>query len=325
MPKPASSTQSPAISDYLDEPLRIGEPHTHGALTIFPLFGPEPRQAYVSFAQGRDQGVIVKELDSGASVNDVLVQNPTDTPVLLFEGEEVLGAQQNRTFDVTALVAAGQRLQAPVSCVEAGRWDGSRSQESFSPAPQAAYPEMRRHKARMVNRRLDSGGPARADQSEVWNEVQAKSIRMGVASPTAAMHDVYEGHRDRLHRYREGLPLQDHQTGALVSIAGRFVVCDWVSRPEVFASLYGALLQGYALDAIEAETQAPIDPPRPGGGRSLPLARHGRPRQRARRHRHGPRAPLHRGRAGRNRPRRRSRADPDHGPQRRGRPGSDEP
>ncbi len=325
MPKPASSTQSPAISDYLDEPLRIGEPHTHGALTIFPLFGPEPRQAYVSFAQGRDQGVIVKELDSGASVNDVLVQNPTDTPVLLFEGEEVLGAQQNRTFDVTALVAAGQRLQAPVSCVEAGRWDGSRSQESFSPAPQAAYPEMRRHKAMMVNRRLDSGGPARADQSEVWNEVQAKSIRMGVASPTAAMHDVYEGHRDRLHRYREGLPLQDAPD----------------RRPRLHRRPLRRLRLGQPPRGLRLALRRPAtglrarrhrgrDPgpdrsSETGGGRSLPLARHGRPRQRARRHRHGPRAPLHRGRAGRNRPRRRSRADPDHGPQRRGRPGSDEP
>ena len=28
---------------------------------------------------------------------------------------------------------------------------------------------------------------------------------------------------------------------------------DWVSRPEVFTSLHPALVQGYALDAIEAE------------------------------------------------------------------------
>ena len=34
---------------------------------------------------------------------------------------------------------------------------------------------------------------------------------------------------------------------------GSFVVLDWVSRPEVFASLHGALVQGYGLDAIETE------------------------------------------------------------------------
>ena len=51
----------------------------------------------------------VGELEGGASVNDLLVNNPADKPVLLFEGEEVLGAQQNRTFDVPVLVGAGKR------------------------------------------------------------------------------------------------------------------------------------------------------------------------------------------------------------------------
>lgn len=259
----ASAAQRPTTGDYLTAPIQVDEPQSFGALTVFPLHGSEPRQHYVSFAQGRAAGAILKELDEGASVKDVLVQNPTDTPVLLFEGEEVLGAQQNRTFDVTALVAAGQRLQAPVSRVEAGRWDGSRSAESFSAAPQTAHPELRRQKAMRVRERVQAGQQARADQAEVWDSVAAKSARMGVNSPSGAMHDVFEGHRNRLHEYLEALPIDSGQSGALVAIAGRFVVCDWVSRPEVFASLYGALLQGYALDALEAETDAPINPPSP--------------------------------------------------------------
>lgn len=34
----------------------------------------------------------------------------------------------------------GGRLTVPVSCVEAGRWDGSRHGEVFTPAPQTANP-----------------------------------------------------------------------------------------------------------------------------------------------------------------------------------------
>ena len=34
-------------------------------------------------------------------MNDLVVVNPTAVAVLLYEGEEVLGAQQNRTFDVS--------------------------------------------------------------------------------------------------------------------------------------------------------------------------------------------------------------------------------
>ena len=46
----------------------------------------------------------VEELDDGASVSDVLFRNLSDKPVLLFEGEELLGAMQNRILNVSVLV-----------------------------------------------------------------------------------------------------------------------------------------------------------------------------------------------------------------------------
>ena len=75
----------------------------------------------------------------------------------------MLGAQQNRTFDVSVLVAARAQLQVPVSCVEAGRWDGGRHDESFSPAPQAAYPALRRMKNRAARASVAAGTGPRAD------------------------------------------------------------------------------------------------------------------------------------------------------------------
>jgi hypothetical protein len=107
---PATEPTLPTLRDFLSEPLRVGEPDVHGALAVFPLFGPPPVTEYVAFADGVARGVVVKELDGGASVNDLVVLNPTDVNVLLYEGEEVLGAQQNRTFDVSVLVPAGISL-----------------------------------------------------------------------------------------------------------------------------------------------------------------------------------------------------------------------
>ena len=250
-----SETSVPTLtaSDYLSEPLRASEPDVVGSLAVYPIFGPGPQQPYVSFAQGREQGVAIKELESGASVNDLLVMNPTHTPVLLFEGEEVIGAQQNRTFNVTALIDAHSQHQLPVSCVEAGRWDSSRHAEDFAPSPQMANIDLRRRKAVMVNDSLAAGGPARARQSEVWNEIEAKRARLAAFSETGAMHDVYESRRDRLNRINDAVTLRDGQSGALVALGGSFLVLDWVSRSEVFASLHTALVQGYGLDAIEAQ------------------------------------------------------------------------
>ena len=246
-----SPTNTPTLLDHLG-PLSIGAPDVHGPLAVFPLFGPQPRLAYISFAQGLTAGVSIKELDGGASVNDLLVINPGDTSVLLYEGEEVLGAQQNRTFDVSVLVAAGAQLRVPVSCVEAGRWDGSRHGELFAPAPQTAYPALRRMKNRAAHANVAAGMQPRAMQGEVWDEVASKSARMDVASATGAMHDMYDDSRNRLDEFSRAIGLRDNQTGALVLVAGQPVVLDHVSRPDVFAALHGPLVQGYALDALEA-------------------------------------------------------------------------
>jgi hypothetical protein len=47
------------------------------------------------------------------------------------------------------------------------------------------------------------------------------------------------------------------QVGMLAAIGGRFVVLDHVSEVEAFAALHGPLVQGYALDALEAPTAPP--------------------------------------------------------------------
>ena len=241
-----------SLSSLLTAPIDVGEPDVSGPLAVFPLFGPQPRLAYRSFAQACQAGAVVRELPGGASVRDVLVENGSDQPLLLYEGEEVIGAQQNRTFDVAVLVLAGAKLQVPVSCVEAGRWDGSRHAERFAPAPQTAYPELRRAKHVQAAAAAAVGREARADQGAVWEEVASKSYRHSVASATSAMSDIYDSRGDRLAEMQDAMRLRERQCGALVAIGGRFQVVDWVSRPDVYASLHGPLVRGYALDALEA-------------------------------------------------------------------------
>jgi hypothetical protein len=272
---PTNRVTAPTLQDHLAQPLRLGDPDVHGPLAVFPIFGPAPQLAYLSFAQGRTLGASIKELEHGASVNDLLVLNPTDHAILLYEGEEVLGAQQNRTFDVSVLVGARSQLQVPVSCVEAGRWDGGRHDEAFTPAPQAAYPALRRAKNRAAHASVAAGSGPRALQHEVWEEVARKSERMSVASDTGAMHDIYDGRRERLDEFLGAIWLRDGQTGTLALIGGRPAVLDHVSRPDVFAALHAPLVQGYALDALEHVTDGGgASPARPGTHTAQAFLRH---------------------------------------------------
>src|SRR3954469_8366555 len=186
-PSTQSTPDRPLLADFLAEPLLVGEPQEAGNLSVFPLFGPAAIGEYVPFAEARANGARVGELDSGASVNDLLVENPTTDRVLLFEGEEVLGAQQNRTFDVSVLVEAGSKVRVPVSCMEAGRWDGSRHREDFQPAPQTANPRMRRMKARQARPAIAAGHKARANQGAVWEEIDQTRADLSADAPTGAL------------------------------------------------------------------------------------------------------------------------------------------
>src|SRR5437868_14846136 len=97
-------TVMPTLAPHLAAQITVAEPTVVGSLAVFPLIADRsPSVHYISFAEATELGATVKELDAGASVNDLVVHNPLDVPVLLYEGEEVLGAQQNRTFDVSAL------------------------------------------------------------------------------------------------------------------------------------------------------------------------------------------------------------------------------
>jgi hypothetical protein len=251
-------TVMPTIAPHLAVQITVAEPTVVGPLAVFPLIADRsPSVRYVSFAEAVQRGAAVKELDGGASVNDLVVHNPLDLSVLLYEGEEVLGAQQNRTFDVSALVAADSVLKVPVSCVEAGRWDGTRHDEVFAAAPQTANPRLRRMKNTQSRASLAAGLEACAVQGEVWREVAETAGRHGVNSRTGAMHDVFEARRPQLDAVARAVQMCCSQVGMLAAIGGRFVVLDHVSGVEAFAALHGPLVQGYALDALEAPGGAP--------------------------------------------------------------------
>ncbi len=226
------------LQDFVAD-IEVGEPAVAAGLAVFPLFGPAPELAYVSFPEGSARGVAVHELPGGASVNDLLVVNPLDVGVLLFEGEQLRGAQQDRTVDGAVLVRGGTKVTVPVSCVERNRWDHRRHGEAFAPADAAAFPALRAAKSLRMRAAMAAAAPARADQGEVWDMVGG--------DPMAASFDSSGAEIDTL---TAAIERRDGQTGALVAIGGRFVVLDQVSRPDAWAGLHRALVRGYALDAL---------------------------------------------------------------------------
>jgi len=129
--------------------LQVGDAVEHRGIVIAPLF---PRQSpvaeYATLEDALPLGLGIDEVSEAGVVPELAVTNPTDSNVLLYDGEELLGAKQNRILNITVLVAARSTTPIPVSCVEEGRW--SRRSASFAAAPHAAHPELRRRKAHLL-------------------------------------------------------------------------------------------------------------------------------------------------------------------------------
>jgi hypothetical protein len=234
--------------------IQLGDPIEHRGIVIAPIFPRlQPVAEYVTLDEALALGFRVTEVDEVGAVPELLVDNPLEHDVLLYDGEELLGAKQNRILSVTTLVHARARTRVPVACVEEGRW--SRRSEKFSAAPHAAYPELRRRKAMRQSAQPFAAGIA---QGEVWAAVNERAAAYDVDSPTRAQSDIYRSRGHVLAGMREAFPLASGQSGAVVGFGDQLCV-DLISRPDGFARLYPKLLNGYLLDAL-ARFDGPAPP-----------------------------------------------------------------
>jgi hypothetical protein len=230
----------------IENSIQLGDPVEHVGVVVVPLFPRhEPKTEYLTLEEVLPLGFRITEVDAAGSVPELVAFNPLDKAVLLYDGEELLGAKQNRILNVTVLVGGRSETRIPVSCVEEGRW--SARSTSFAAARHAAYPELRRQKADRLSAEPLARGAA---QSIVWEAVAAKAVRHGVHSPTRAAADIYKSQENALSKLRRAFPRLHGQSGAVLAL-GDQICLDYVSRPNAFAGLYPKLLEGYMLDGLE--------------------------------------------------------------------------
>jgi len=87
--------------------LDTDKPMVRGPLTLFALFSEEPEaDAYVTGPEAAERKLFeVHERDDGARVPELEIENRSDLPLLLIEGEMLVGAKQNRTLNLSVISA----------------------------------------------------------------------------------------------------------------------------------------------------------------------------------------------------------------------------
>lgn len=237
------------IKKYLSS-FEFGELQHFENLGIIPLFtslnsSPE----YLTLKEALEKRVLtITEVSRQGSVPELKVKNKAKTPVLLLDGEELVGAKQNRVLNTTILLKEKSETVIPVSCTEQGRW--SYTSKELSDSGTVLTPKLRLIKAQTVSDSLEDSREYRSDQGTVWEGINAISEETGTHSRTGAMKDVYEAKKSDLDAYLKAFKYVPHQKGLLIFINRKIVGFDFISLESAFKVLHPKLVKSYAMEAL---------------------------------------------------------------------------
>jgi len=241
------------IAAMLDH-LALGEAVSHGALTVIPLLTDKDDEPDWLTLLELGDFVTITEVGEHGVVPTLSVTNAAGHCLLLLDGEELVGAKQNRILNTTVLVDARATVTIPVSCVEQGRW-AWRSRH-FTSGDASLYASLRAKKSRQVAESLRRSAGHVSDQGAIWNELGERASAFRVDSPTGAMRDAYVRHEDAMAAARTALAARPGQVGALIYIAERWLGLDLLASPGLFDRAWPRLCAGYVADGIGRKAAA---------------------------------------------------------------------
>lgn len=256
-PSPAD-TPFPDLETWLGR-IHLADPQPLEPLEIHPLIldGPTGRPFLMLHRALAERTFWIVERGQGV-VNEVMVHNAGTEPVLVLEGELIVGSKQNRVVAISAVVAPGEKTSLHVGCVEHGRWHHVSTRFAAGETP--LEPGLRRHRVREV------AAMGHLDQQLLWEQVHMTMRTRSVASPTGDYHEsVRAARQDTVKRSRhvERLP---GQVGIIALWQGRLVGLDLLSHPAEWEEIGERIVRSYAMTADTLVLDPRFAPQ--GGGRT---------------------------------------------------------
>jgi hypothetical protein len=238
------------IDEYLGQ-AKVGRKQSYKNLAIYPLLSTYSIALdYILLDEALNEALIdVVEVDEAGDVPNLKVINKSERMVLILDGEELVGAKQNRIVNTTILIPGKATVVIPVSCVEQGRWHYDAPQ--FRSEERVMAPVMRARKAGKVSLSLRENLGFQSDQGEIWDGIVQIAQRRGAVSRSMAMSEVYEKDRSSIDEYVKHFRLIDGQVGAVFMINGKVVGLDTFGKADSFSKIFKKLVESYTLDAID--------------------------------------------------------------------------
>ena len=267
----------------------VGEPLTIEADVLVPLLHTEAQPVAeldaTLLGEALERGEArVSEISRQGSVNQVRVRHDGALPLLLLDGDQLLGERQNRVFNASFVVTPGLDVVLPVSCVERGRWayrepgfeaphahggtadspfsqraprvgsntpsgagEGSPaagSPRSFATSEVTATMVIRANKLRRVTTSVRTGRGYDADQRAVWADVDNYLHKTGVHSVSSALQDALDSRRAGADRALAGIRPERMQLGVALVRHDALAAMDLFGSAKLYARSHDKIMRG---------------------------------------------------------------------------------
>ncbi len=238
--------------------IRVGTPLRFRSLSVFPLFseGASGVDYLLSDEALPTNLVTVEEVSERGSVPELLVRNESDSKVLFLEGEELVGAKQNRILNTSVLVAAKSSVRIPVSCVEQGRWRFS--SRTFTSSGRHSPAKLRHALKASVSKSLKEKAGYHSNQIEVWSQVRQYEEAHHVATPTGAMSDTFEALKEKIAEGQALLKYVDGATGIAVALGPNVVCIELFDKPQTCEKVWERAISGFLIDTLGVDGEGSV-------------------------------------------------------------------
>lgn len=234
------------------EKIEVGEPVFIKNLLLYPLHSDGNGIKAFSLEEAIREGKARIEEKDGGKIDEVIFKNLSEEKIFALDGEEIIGALQNRVTNTAFFAEEKSTFSLPVTCVEERRWKGK--EKIFSPG-EISFATLRAVLCKTTTQSLYKKKSFSSDQSLIWETVKKTLNTFRIKSSTLSMHDTYTSLKSEIEKYIESINF-DNANGFVAFAGKKFLCMDYFISKELFRKYKIKLLKGYAVDALMRKNES---------------------------------------------------------------------
>lgn len=239
---------------------QVSGPYAHDNMAVYLIQCASPVQDdkdYLTLDQGLKDGVVKVSEKEQEQVRELQIENLSDQPLFLQEGDRITGGKQDRTlFSSLVIPPKSGKMAIPTFCIEQSRWREGATGRAFACTSNAALAPKEVREAAKVSK----------DQGEVWRAVEQKKgqAAQSLATPNTntSLNESLDNEKvkklgDECATALQG-PLERNPkaVGVAIVVNGKIEEVNIYPNNRLLGKLYPRIIQSYAFQAALEKDKA---------------------------------------------------------------------